>query len=494
MTDVKIVCDASFDDKLRLTGYAGGIYITESNVVTATHLYQGVAGELRNIQEGEFTAILVGLRELSKVVNYAGVSVENIEVYSDSKNSVETLEHWRDIDGRKQGDYHINQLMGHVREICQKLDLSPQFKHVSSHVPTAQASGIERLNNMADARATAVRKEAINLMLNPRIQKSLHIAVLLPGSVRDKTESTAMENLAYELASQGHHFRLYIDKTTGNHPFQKGIMQYCMEKHRSPVSIAKVYNYSAQATHYGLDMTMYRHHMQQQGRDPRFDLSHNPIEVRAALASRLLYGELTPEWSDMERPTGRLYPPSCVVYDLMDPLPKGAKLKPHSVQGWVSTYLEYVDTPKVEGLRAAYEHSGVLLPPSEVCHIAQRQVSKGVPSVRDSTIVKLEDRLRTALRTVYSDYKGQLEPAQFSQKVVSELIDCGFPTNEMFKTGMARFIQANEKKDVDVFVGRVIRQAGKMTPPDWIKPQSKSGEDLLVTNKEQSNRSGIPRP
>jgi ribonuclease HI len=491
---VKIVCDASFDDKLRLTGYAGGVYLTEGNVVTATNLYQGVAGELRNIQEGEFTAILVGLRELSKVITYAGVVVENIEVYSDSKNSVETLDHWRDMDSRKQDDYHINQLMAHVREICQSLDLSPRFKHVSSHVPTAQASGIERLNNMADARATAVRKEAVNRMIHPNVQKSQHVAVLLPGTVRDKTESMAMEHLAYELASQGHHFRLYIDRTAGNHPFQKGIMQYCREKNRSPVSVAKVYNYSAQATHYGLDMTMYRYHMQKQGRDPRFDLSHNPIEVRAALASRLLYGEPTPEWSHMERPTGRLYPPSSVMYDLMDPLPKGATLKPHSVQGWVSTYLEYVDMPKIEGLRAAYEHSGVLLPPNEVCHIAQRQVSKGVPSVKDSTIVKLEDRLRTVLRAVYSDYKGQLEPAQFSQRVVKALTDCGFPNNEMFKTGMARFIQANEKKDVDIFVGRVIRQAGKMTPPGWIKPQSNSDDaPSNATTKEQLSHS-VPPP
>ena len=81
MADVKIISDASYDKDLHLTGYAGGVFVSDHDRVDISHRYSGVAAEHENIQQGEMLAILVGVRELYRRWDMMEVVVDSLKIY-----------------------------------------------------------------------------------------------------------------------------------------------------------------------------------------------------------------------------------------------------------------------------------------------------------------------------------------------------------------------------------------------------------------------------
>jgi len=485
MSDIKVVCDASYDDKLRLTGYAGGVYATKGKTFGATYLYQGVAGELRNIQEGEFTAILVGLSELSRHVDLGSVEVDTIEIYSDSKNSVRSLNQWADPDYVDPSP-HINHLMQKVRAICKKHDWFPIFDHVNSHVSQESATGIERLNIIADKRAAEMRKAALSRMLNPSVANSQHVTVLLPAIPNSADEAEAFRQLAVRLGEQGKHIRAFIEQSQSDqkHPFIEGVEQFSRQRQQPPARFFKQYSYNAQATHYGLDMTLYRYHILKRGGNSTFELNHTPAEARAALASRLLYGDPSPELQHMDSPTGRQYSTSGAVLDLMNPLNGETHLRPKTVQGWVATYLDYVKIPHHQGLDAVLKYAGI--DPGSFA-LAPREEQLAVTK-NDSTHDTPTSDIHQQLGEVYDTYFGQIDPLQLSRKMVDTLLQNDYPQTPLIRDSLVRFAGSQKQGKRDVFIARLIKQADKITPPDWQRHPVVSDNSVARPQHDTGNR------
>jgi hypothetical protein len=463
MAQVKIVCDASYDDQLRLTGYAGGVYLSEQNRSTATMMYQGVAGELRNIQEGEMVAIYVGLLELYRRTALVDMRIDSIDIYTDSKSSEQTLLH---LDDERYVDPspHVHRLLQRIQNLCSQHGWKPNVFHVNAHVPSLNASGIERLNQVADQRAALVRKEALRQMIQPDYMSSPYVSVLLPKNTKSKEESELMKALGLHLVKQGKKLRLHIDGNNPHgHPFLSGMEAYC-RVHKVPLTdIAELCAYDPQDVRNGMNMVMYRYYLQQQGKMSPFDLSGTPSEVRAAAASRLLYGDPTPELRHMDNPTGHPHEAASVVYDLMDPLSPSNPLRPHTVQGWVANYLDYVRIPVVIGLSAALKHAGLQLQH----HLAPRQPASNTPSFSEtpSASESRKEGLLHELQQIVEQYGSSLTPEQLSHKMIEVLTQHGHPKSTLFHDGMSRFIVISPKKDGEAFLRRVIRQAERLTPP-----------------------------
>ncbi len=465
MADVKIVCDASFDDSLRLTGYAGGVYVSEGNRGTGTFLYQGLVGELHDIQEGELTAIFVGLRELYKRVSQSGqdqLEVNSLEIYTDSKSSVLGILQSNAIaqfNLSRRAQYIINQ----IRQLCQEQKWSPAVHHVNAHVSQLSATGIERLNQVADESASSIRKEGMRRMFEPRLGKSDHVAILLPSRARNSEEKELFRSLAIHLVESKKHPRIFVDNNAQSHPFISSMESYCRVKKIPLGRVFKVYDYNAQASHVGLDMTLYRHHATQQGKDPHFELKHSPPEVRSAIASKLMYGEAAPDLNHMERPTGRLYSPSFAIYDLMNPLPQDAPHFPNSVQGWVHTYTQYNKIPCISGIDNVLAHAGLHFDHN----LGPRKESPIEIRHEDLQQLPTEDQLNADLAQLCKELYHELEPTQFAHVLVDDLVKHGYPNTDLFRNAMVRFIRITPQKEVDSYVHKVCRQANKLTPPSW---------------------------
>lgn len=473
MADVKLVCDASFDDRLKLAGFAGTLHVEDENDITATFVYKGVSGEVSNIQEGEFKAILVGVRELVRQAELAkdAFSIERLSIYSDSRNTIELLKGLQ--SGVAPANKKLNVLFNSFRSICLEEGLTPEFNHVNSHVDKHNASGIERLNILADESASKIRKEAFRRMLKPSTDDSNTVAVILPGRNYNTKEKICLHQLGYEMAKKRRHFRIYVEDPSANEPFINGVRKWCSKNRLSPQSVLKIYSYNAQATHYGLDMVLYRYHALKQGRNSRFELFHDPIEARAAIASRMLYGEVEPTLGAFHAGVmGRLYPPSSAVMDLSDPLDETANARPNTVQGWLHTYLDYVELPLLKGVRQAFRYEGITTP--DLLDIKERR-KKAAP-FRGQTVeavsaaaVKKEHK---ELKELHKNYSTSLNPEEFTSKVVEFLYEQGYPKTELFAQAIQRFARSNISRSDDVFAARIIKQAQKLTTPQDRSPNT----------------------
>jgi hypothetical protein len=460
MADIKIVCDASYDESLRFTGYAGGIYATEGQHVTSTYMYNGVAGEHRHIQDGEFEAVLVGLNELSRYEKLGNVQVNSLEIYSDSKNSIAILSHWENphyvsADPRLDAQLHI------VRKICQEREWHPTFKHVKAHTSHSKASGIERLNNIADKNASIIRRNTLHKMLHPNFSKHENVAVIVPPE-DDLThgEAEAFYALAHALVAQHKKIRLYSPHCSYDHPFCLGAIDACMKLGINSSSVLHLSTYNAQGMRMGLNMTLYRYHMKEKGLPSHLALNGTPGEARAAQACELLYGLLSPSHMGNRTPSklaGRLYNPSYVVYDLMSPLSDNAY--PQTVQGWMLAFLEHVDIQHVKGVLASYEHANV--PTHKISCLPREVQARSTAAI--STITKASDPSRDALHETFDIYHDAFEKNQFMVKIMDTLHEIGFPNNGAFNTAMNRFLNTCPTHKPDVFINRTLRQATKLS-------------------------------
>lgn len=493
MADIKIICDASYDDTIRFTGFAGGIYASEGLDVTNTYMYSGVAGEHRSIQEGEFEAILVGLNELSRYQKIGSLRVDSLEIYSDSKNSIATLHHWNDPLHTTQ-DPKISALLGMVRNICGEHNWQPVFKHVNAHISYIKASGIERLNSIADKNASRIRLNTIANMLHPNTIKKDHVTILVPPEDElTKGEAEALYTLGYSLIEQGRKIRVYSPHLSSDHPFCIGVMDACVENDINPNNMLKVSAYNAQGARLGLNMTLYRYHMKQQGQVSNLDLQGTPGESRAAQACELIYGKLSPSHmgsSSGTGATGRLYEASHAVYDFMSPLPDtiGTGGRPQTVQGWLMAYTDLVSIDYVKGLDSAYQDLGLDTSTLDCQH---REV-KTLTGTSLTTSDVMTDPQRERLSEIFTQYHGQLEKQQFIRKILDGIHDIGFPNDAPFNASMNRFLFSCPTHKLDIFVSRVLRHANKVSPkPDLATQDPQQHPSAIMTLKPEDENPNI---
>ena len=458
------MCDASYDEELKLTGYAGGLYASEQHEATIAYTYNGGVGELKNIQEGELLAILSGLKELSNRVSASQLQVDKLEIYTDSKSSVLTL---LNTNPDNETEPRTHYLFKQIQNLCNKNNWNAEISHVSSHVDLQNANGIERLNSIADEQANEARKEIQRNILSPRRDEQT-VSILLPSNIHNPVENKALSDIAKTLAYQNKTLRLYIDGNIKKHPFLLALKKHSVEFLRSNVTLFELPNKQPSI---GFNSLLYRHHNIERNITPSENIkeTHN-TQKRAFLSAAILHGDLS------FNPNSKMKLPivSGKLYDLLNPLPKDKSLIPDSIQGWASHFCDYTNTPRIEGLKAVF--NDLSLPIKNTLPNRKHQAS---PSLNNSTDSPHEDQLRKTIRVIIERYGKELEPRQLSDKIVDAIIESGAPRDPLFKEGLSRFVSISPKGNVDTFINRIIKQAEKLTPKK--KEKEKLSHDTFST-------------
>jgi ribonuclease HI len=473
MARVKIVCDASFNERLRLTGYGGVINITDKQHHNQSYMYQGVAGEQIDIQESELTAILCGLRELSRRERLGQVTVDSVQVFTDSKSAVEGLKDSRSLTSSNAE--HYRPLFNKIREIISQHGWSTTVDHVHAHIPLGKASGLERLNHIADERAAQMRKAALSSMINPDLSDSRAVSVIIPNRPKDAAESEAWQMIAKEMVLQERRIRLHVPGATkriAQHPFIQAVALAAEGEGKSLSSYVSYSTETPKFAYQGLDYTMLRYHAHKQGQDTRFSITGTVAERRAALASRLLFGETYPEATNMAHPSGRTKPASYQLYSLLSPLPPNSP-RPQTVQGYLDTFLDYVKIPKTEGIQAIMDDLGMTFDKK----VKNREIRRS-DSRLGSTDRIPDDPLKADLKAVYEHYKEQLNPEQMASAFIDVVVSHGNMDNELFRNSMNRFIRISYNNDPETLINRVVSHARRLDPSLHQTPTPKREADV----------------
>lgn len=465
MADVKLISDASYDKDLHLTGYAGAVYVYAGSEVDVTYRYSGVAAEHDNIQQGEMLAILVGIRELYRRWDMMEFQLNSLSVYCDNQTCLDMLSGELAITD----DTEMASMAQTIHEKLAAMNIQPLWIPIESHKPDIQASGMEKRHNQIDRIAGQARREAIEQMLNPDLSESEHIALLMPGKIANPEVESAIEAIGTYMARNKIKTRVFIDSaiTSQHHPFVRAVEAVCREQNLALPYLCKVYYYNAQASRYSMDMTLLRYHVHKEGHDPHFSLSHSPAQSRAAIASRLLFGDPTLSQPYTDVRSGRKYPPSKAVFDLMTPLPRNSLL-PNSIQGWIHTYLRYIKLPLIEGVVAALRYCGLPVTEELMAQHGNVERESAHVSLNQSTSANQrnfnEGTLLDDLRRAYMRYDLAGDNATLVAKMINVMQDNGAPSSSLFEQSMTRFMHCNIKAESSVFLRRAISQMYKLCP------------------------------
>jgi ribonuclease HI len=459
MAHVKVVCDASFDSSLRLTGYAGGVYVEDDLNRVATYMYQGTVAELRDSSEGELVAILEGLKELDKQSKASQFTVDSICIFSDSRAALNGLSNYSPTSNTTTNYTRFHR---EIYSISRKNDWRFSLSHVSGHVPDKRATKIEKLNAIADVKASEARRQAENWITTPPIHFSKEVAVLIPATPRNLQEAEEWGRLAHFFLQNNLKPRVYIEgpRNIVNHPFTDVFTGYANKSNMPPDTLYSIIPYDQNASRLGIDVTLMRIHILKSGGSPDFELDHKPVQVRAATASRIIFGSPSDSTSSMDNFSGRKGLPSKVVFDLLAALPSSSLKRPHTVQGWVATYIEHLSIPYISGLQQSFKYMGIK---AKYDIIPRTQKYLPRESLPNATIT--DDKLKSELREIFVEYYGEIEINQLSHKMIDVLQKNGYPKTVMFESSMERFIMITAKNKADQFLTRVIKHASRITPP-----------------------------
>ena len=468
MAKVKIVCDASYDDKLRLTGYAGGLYVSEAHETSVSYMYSGAIGELHNIQEGELFAILSGLRELELRNSVSKLAIEDVEIYTDSKSSVLTL---LNNDERTISDSRTRQLFTQIQKVCNRNKWSPHVDHVNSHVEQHNASGIERLNLIADQRANATRKAVMEQLLSQHAHNSNIATLLLPGSAQSTQEEKAFSLLAKELTRRNVKMRVFIDSKDTNyqkHPFIRSLMKIHKTKNINFLGVEFLKPNDKVFT-LGLNSVLYRHHNIKKGATSVDPLTYSETEKNAFSSAILLHGDLT----FRKRGPTKLPILSDAVYDLMDPFPKLNDVRPDSIQGWCDSFCEHTKIPYHLGMKNVFASLNL-----QISNFFPRRImQKNIKEELERNTNPIETKIKGELKDILERYGDALEPNQINEKLVDAIVENGAPRDNTFREALTRFVSITPRANLDTFINRILKQADKLTPP----VQKKIPNDKLET-------------
>lgn len=448
MARVHVVCDASYDDRIRLTGYSGHVYINPENRPVSAHQFGGVIGEFTDVHQGEIFAIIAGLLTLRELQEKYAFPLHQLIVHTDSQTAIDE---WQTAMAGQRKHWHYTKLMDRGIHLLQQQQWTPLFEHVHGHVPYDIASPIERLHELADKNARHFRRQALSHMLNPIQDNSPHYTILLPPTSRNKQEADSWQRLAQHLATQGKRGRIFISQQRAqqNHPFLASLSDFAQKNQISRLELAHQYLFNPNQSPAGLDVTLARYHLLMQGEGSTADIENDPALLKAACASRLLFGEPDPGFIGARHLTGRLQPASQIVYDLLTGAP-GYDLHPHSTHEWVLALSRDCGIPVLQGLEKALTYH----------HIP----SPSLLTTGDVTPEK-EDPIAVALKKIHDEYANQLERHQWARMWVDTLCEQGFPKNTPFREAMHRYIMITDHGSINRLITQTLRHARKITPP-----------------------------
>lgn len=358
MADVSIICDASFDDKLKVAGFSGYLQITLDDGQQITQMYDSARAECTNVQESEIYAMHLGLLNLKRYLSANDLQIGRITIHTDSLTSINAM---NDVLSDPNARTPLKSILLKMNYFVEKNGWNYRLKKVNAHVPNHRATAIEKIHNIVDMRAVSARMAFTNHIFKPKIDKSKWYSVILPATYNDD-ESAKHEQLGYSLAKSGHKGRIFIlnESQSGDvHPFINGILLYADEANLSMDQLMTQMFYVPNTPKESLDISLYRYHRTLLNLKVYDNVTlpiggtDNPTtsENNAYFASSFLFG---PAYRGLEihNMTGRSQDASAFVLDLT---PDG--LEPNSIPAWIHQFLHYTAIP----LKVGFEMNKVQL-------------------------------------------------------------------------------------------------------------------------------------
>jgi len=477
---IKIVCDASYDKDLCFAGYAGIINIQKLNPGgqnvwsdEQTITYAGVVAEQKKSQESETFAILAGLQQLCQRQLNGAMDLVNstIDVYSDCRATRERFYNFEPSLMPENDQEHG--YLKDIYELIHRHQCRLRVIHVAAHMPDHQATDIQKLNNLVDKRAREIRFKAMNAMLQPESAHSpiKQVVVLLPQDPLDIMEKRAWDRLANHLAEKGKFIHLYIQGNPDQHSFITVLHDFALSQQTNLSDLVKIYTYTPDFFDKPLnkcELTLLRYHMKMRNLNSNVQFTYDEVHIRAAIASRLIFGELSPEVMSSHF-FGRQKPPVDAVYDLMGRLEPNENSLPGSVQGWIHTFLNYTNIPLAIGLSEVFSHEGLkteVAPSTRESYRPNIEVD-GMGST--DYIPHADEKLLTAFTEIYENSLAglssrELNYKELAQRFIHEYLEQGHEFPKLSEASIERFVYTNRKQDPQSFVLTVLKQIKKLAP------------------------------
>lgn len=452
MARAQIVCDASYDELLKLTGYAGYVHLRRDNNNTTTQPYSGVLVELNNIHQGEMYAILQGLLILKDVCDPATPPLREVIVHTDSETAIREWKHTLRKEPRHKDFISV---LDRIYQLSQQMGWPLSLRHVRAHAPAMGASFIERAHNKADEDANRARRAAHKHITNPLINDSPFVSVIAPSSSKNKQEAMYWEALAHHLCATGKRVRLYISNqdTKQTHPFTAAITKAAEERGVNRHEVLQQILYAPQ---HACDGSLARHYLQKTNSDTPLQDHSLP---KCTVATRLLLGDL--DHGNFLHPAhpGRLQDASKVVYNLIEDASQVDAIS-REIIDWTERFAQTLQIINLKQKAKISDHAKLtqLDQPKEVQNV-----------IEQSYLVNAKETMRLILsqqlREMHESIHRETEAAQWGAFWVEVFTDNGFPKNDIFKKSMTQFIELHKQLNIDDLIKEVIRHAEKLTTP-----------------------------
>lgn len=496
MAVAHIIADASWDKKLFLAGYGGGITMFKNDGTDISKSYKGVRSEAFDVHSIELLGAIAGMRILSKMQKKLSEPLTELTLYTDSQNLIHQYE-------RELGIRPHPTNKKYEREVKELISISNQFgnsfklniRKVKAHVPNFKASPIERLHNVIDLQAKDALKQFRNHLLSPKTHDSKYYAAIIPAKP-DASTARSLNALGYGLAKKGLSVRVRFDGAIPNgtheHPFVAGIERAAQERGlpiRDLLNIIKKGNvddmiHGAK----GLDRTLIREHERRTGPSGvRRGIFSSAIGSNAGVATRLLFGIQNPARINTSNLTGRFEDASKFALDLSN---SKISNKPVSPEEWLQNFSSYIGTPVINDLNHALKLSGISVP---------EKISVKKPSYEEvQASFSRPKGIFDVVKSTLTQYKGVLEPGQMHAKIHEVLIKNGVSNSPSLSSEIYASCLANPNKDSDLATLSILNSVDKAHKNDSkTEPKHKSNEGRRKSRqyggRERTRESASPR-
>lgn len=223
----KIICDASFDDKFGIAGYAGRVSVgRKGNKVD----YRGSLSGIKTSNEAELNAIYEGLKEAIRLAPKA-TPITSVVIHSDSQNAIDRIENKK---GKKLKRSELEfYLLKRIRLLVRDNGFKMHCNHVKAHQKASEASPLEAEHNIIDKKAYRVLRESRKTLYNASMasKQSTRYGVIVESHPSEKM-SQMYRQIAYDLAKSGMVARVSLQgeyREMSTHPFFLGVQDYALE-------------------------------------------------------------------------------------------------------------------------------------------------------------------------------------------------------------------------------------------------------------------------
>ncbi|MBE8232953.1 MAG: hypothetical protein HAW67_04400 [Endozoicomonadaceae bacterium] len=220
ISEVNIICDASFDPHTQVATYAAEAYVNGKIVRS-----KGLLDIAISSTNAELMAINESLIACSNYLKLNDISTSRVNVYTDSQ---------RGIDLFKADKYQYNLLSNtksnasikdNIKKTISMMAVKLNMHKVKAHQRDVVATPIERRHNIVDQLALSLMREYRDTIIKPNRLTSPFVGVILPSTF-ESSEENALHDLGYNLVNTGETIRYTTDnidrQISPSHPFLSG--------------------------------------------------------------------------------------------------------------------------------------------------------------------------------------------------------------------------------------------------------------------------------